>query len=74
MSAMMTRKVKGAGLELERPDGVRIVARRAQPRAVLTGGPQELVLFMFGRKKVARVTLSGPDAAQRVVREARFGI
>jgi hypothetical protein len=41
---------------------------------VLTGGPQELVLFMFGRKKVARVTLSGPDAAQRVVREARFGI
>ena len=73
MSRMMTRKIEGVGLDLERPDGARIVARRGQPRAVLSGGPQELVLFLYGRKQVARVSLSGPDVAQRIVREARFG-
>ena len=50
------RKIKRG---IERPDGARIVARRAQPRAVLGGGAQELVLFLYGRKQVARVTLSG---------------
>ncbi|MGO9964864.1 MAG: TIGR03085 family metal-binding protein [Acidimicrobiales bacterium] len=73
-SRTLTRKVQGAGLDLERPDGARIAARRGQPRAVLSGGPQEIVLFLFGRKKVANVALSGPDEAQKAVREALFGI
>ena len=70
----LTHKVRGVGLELERPDGQRIVARKGEPRAVLSGGAQELVLFLFGREQVARVSLSGPEAAQRAVREARFGL
>ena len=74
MSRVLTRKVRGVGLELERPDGARIVARRGQPRAVLSGGAQELVLFLHGRGQVARVSLSGADEAQKVVREAHFGI
>ena len=74
MSRLLTRKVRGVGLELERPDGARIVARRGQPRAVLSGGAQELVLFLHGRGQVARVSLSGADEAQEVVREAHFGI
>ncbi|MGD0983169.1 MAG: TIGR03085 family metal-binding protein [Acidimicrobiales bacterium] len=73
-SRMLTRRIQGVGLDLERPDGARIVARRGQPRAVLSGGPQELALFLCGRGKVARVSLSGPDAAQRIVRETRFGL
>jgi uncharacterized protein (TIGR03085 family) len=73
-SRLLTRKVEGVGLELERPDGARIVARRGQPRAVLSGGAQELVLFLFGRGQVARVSLSGADEAQEAVREAHFGI
>ncbi|MGD0875096.1 MAG: TIGR03085 family metal-binding protein [Acidimicrobiales bacterium] len=72
MSRLLAHRVRGAGLDLERPDGARIVARRAQPRAVLGGGAQELVLFLYGRKQVARVTLSG--AGQQAVREARFGL
>jgi hypothetical protein len=31
------------------------------------------VLFLYGRKQVARVSLSGADEAQRTVREAPFG-
>lgn len=74
MSRVLTRKVRGVGLALERPDGARIVARRGQPRAVLSGGAQELVLFLYGRGQVARVSLSGTDEAPQVVREAYFGI
>jgi uncharacterized protein (TIGR03085 family) len=73
MSRVMTRKIRGVGLDLERPDGVRIVARRGESRATLSGGAQELVLFLYGRKQVARVSLSGADEAQRTVREAPFG-
>lgn len=73
-SRLWTRKVRGIGLELERSDGGRIVARRGEPRAVLSGGAQELVLYLFGRTGAARVTLSGPEEAQRAVRAAGFGI
>jgi uncharacterized protein (TIGR03085 family) len=69
---MLARKVRGAGLELERPDGERIVARRAEPRAVLRGGVQDLVLFLCGRDQVAEVVLGGTEEAQRSVREAGF--
>jgi hypothetical protein len=41
---------------------------------VLSGGAQEIVLFLYGRKRVARVSLGGPEEAQRIVSEARFGI
>ena len=73
-SRLMTRSLRGVGLELERPDGGRIVARRGEPRAVLSGGAQELVLYLCGRKEAARVSLSGPEPAQQAVRSARFGI
>ena len=72
MARMLTRRLRGAGLEVERPDGERIVARAAQPRAVLIGKVQDLVLFLFGRDKVANVELIGTEQAQRAVREAGF--
>jgi uncharacterized protein (TIGR03085 family) len=74
MSRVLTRKVRGAGLELERPGGERIVARRGEPRAVLSGSAQELVLFLSGRGQVARVSLSGAEEAQQIVRGASLGI
>ena len=69
---MLARRVRGAGLELVRPDGERIVARRAEPRATLSGSVQDLVLFLFGREAVADVVLGGSEEAQRSVREAGF--
>jgi hypothetical protein len=74
MSRVLTRKLRGAGLDLERPEGERIVARRGEPRAVLSGGAQELVLFLSGRGQVARVSLSGAEEAQQIVRGASLGI
>jgi len=69
---LFTRRLKGAGLELVRPDGDSIVARSGAPRAVLTGGPQELALFVLGRRSVARVELSGSADAQDAVRRSDF--
>ena len=74
MAKLMTRKLKGAGLELESPTGARITARRGEPRAVLSGGPQELVLYLYGRRQVAKVTLAGPEVAQQAVTATSFGI
>jgi len=72
-SRRLTHKLKGAGLVLERPDGEQFVARNSEPRAVLSGSAQELVLFLHGRRQVARVSLSGPEDAQKAVREITFG-
>ena len=70
----LTRRVSGVGVELERPDGERITARRGHPTAVLSGGAQELVLFLSGRRQVAKVSLQGAVEAQQAVDQARFGL
>ena len=73
---MFSRRIRGAGLELEAPDGERerIVVRTSDPRAVLSGGPQEIVLYLFGRGRVAQASLGGPEAAQAAVRKAGFKV
>jgi uncharacterized protein (TIGR03085 family) len=74
IAKLMTRRIKGAGLLLESPEGKRIVAHKGEPSATLRGGAQELVLYLYGRGRVAEVTLSGDELAQKAVRAARFGI
>jgi uncharacterized protein (TIGR03085 family) len=69
------RRLQGTGLELERSDdGRRTVARSGGPVVVLSGTPQELSLYLTGRRSVAKVTLSGPSEARRLVEATRFGI
>ena len=71
---LLARGLKGAGLELVRPDGERVVARTATPRAIVTGGPQELALFLYGRGSATRVTIDGPDAARSALEAAKFSV
>jgi uncharacterized protein (TIGR03085 family) len=73
-AGFLARKVRGVGLELRRPDGELIVARKGAPRAVLHGAPVELLMYLEGRSGAARVTLDGDEAAVAVVRKAGFGI
>ena len=47
---------------------------RGEPRVTVGGPIAELVLFMYGRKRVATVELAGPDDAVETVRLAEFGI
>lgn len=73
----LTRRVKGVGLTLERADvegeaDATVVARKGEPVAVVRGGPQELVLFLYGRRDVADVEIDGPPEARQVVEATDF--
>jgi uncharacterized protein (TIGR03085 family) len=71
---ILTRKVKGTGLELVAPGHGSFTARQGSPVVTITGGPQELMLYLFGRKSAALVELAGPEQARRVVEEANLGL
>jgi uncharacterized protein (TIGR03085 family) len=71
----LTRRLRGAGLELQWAGTARTVrARRGEPTARIAGPPGELLLYLFGRRSAAQVEISGTDAAIEAVRHARFGM
>jgi uncharacterized protein (TIGR03085 family) len=69
---LLTRKVR-VGLTLE-PDGrERIRLRAGRPEVTIRGPLGECVLYVYGRKSVARVELDGPADAVAAVEAAPFG-
>ncbi len=74
MGRLLARKVRGAGLELSSPGYGATVVRSGDPVVTITGSPQDLMLFMFGRTSAADVELSGPETAVEAVREASYGM
>jgi uncharacterized protein (TIGR03085 family) len=71
----LTRRLRGAGLELQWAGTARTVrVRRGESTARIAGSPGEVLLYLFGRKSAARVEVSGADAAIQAVRSARFGM
>jgi uncharacterized protein (TIGR03085 family) len=71
---LLTRRVKGAGLDLVQPDGSTIAARAGEPKAAISGGPQEIALYLYGRAGVARVTVEADDAARAALEGASFSV
>jgi uncharacterized protein (TIGR03085 family) len=71
---LATRSLKEVGLELVRPGGEMVVARKGEPRVSATGGPVDLALYLAGRKGVAQVEITGPPEAVAAVRAASFGV
>jgi uncharacterized protein (TIGR03085 family) len=51
------------GVELLAPGFGRVVAHRGHPVVRVEGAPSELLLWVFGRRTVARVHLDGPNEA-----------
>jgi uncharacterized protein (TIGR03085 family) len=74
MGRLMLRRVKGAEVALEAPGFGEMPARGRGPEARLVGGPQELVLYLNGRRSAAEVDISGPEEARAALAEARLGI
>jgi uncharacterized protein (TIGR03085 family) len=62
MARMMLRKAP-VGVVLRRANGEKIGGRKAEPYVVVTGEPQELLLFVFGRQAHARVSCEGDEAS-----------
>jgi uncharacterized protein (TIGR03085 family) len=73
-AVLIARKVRGAGLDLVRPDGSVVSAKRGTPKATITGRPGEIVLYLMGRRDAAQVELTGPAEAVAAVEAASFGI
>jgi len=73
-SWLLARRLRGGGLELVAPGYGSVVARSLQPRAVVTGGPQELLVLLTGRRSAARVEVEGPEAARAALETARLGL
>jgi uncharacterized protein (TIGR03085 family) len=69
----MTRRVKGAGVALEAPGYGELPARGSGPAVRLVGGPQELSLYLSGRRAAAKVEISGPDEARAALDAADLG-
>jgi uncharacterized protein (TIGR03085 family) len=71
----MTRKAP-SGLVLRLPDGTTSVAKRPNGNGsvTVTGQPSELVLFCFGRQRVADVELEGEAELVEQLKSASFGV
>jgi uncharacterized protein (TIGR03085 family) len=71
---MAVRGVKGAGVVIDAPGHGQRTLKQAEPLVTVTGGPQELVLFVNGRRDAARVELTGDPAGLEAVATARLGV
>jgi uncharacterized protein (TIGR03085 family) len=71
----LARRLRGVGLELDwAGTSHRVRARRGEPTVRLVGSPGELLLFLFGRRAVARVEIVGEPDAVATVRATAFGM
>ncbi|MEU8589821.1 TIGR03085 family metal-binding protein [Streptomyces sp. NPDC048664] len=70
-TARLSGRRAPTGLVLRRPDGQTAVAHRGTPVVTATGEPSELLMFTFGRQRVAEVELAGDKEAVERVRDTR---
>ena len=74
-SRYLSRRLRGTGLEIHWPGtDQRMTVRAAEPTALLSGRPGELLLYLFGRQTAARVEVTGPAKAVEAVRRTHFGM
>ncbi len=63
-----------ATVTVESPGYGEATAGAGGPQVGLRGAPGELVLFLYGRQRVAEVELTGPDDLTARLRRARLGV
>ena len=74
MSARLGLRKAGVGVELVAPGLGRVTVKRGHPSVRVEGPPAELLLFSFGRRDVAQVSLDGPNEAIETLLHAPSGI
>jgi uncharacterized protein (TIGR03085 family) len=77
--ASLAFRATGCGVVLQRSDVAdretsAVQAAKGSPTAVVAGEPLEVLLFLFGRRAVARVEVSGDDAAVAAVLGTRLDV
>jgi uncharacterized protein (TIGR03085 family) len=71
----LSRRLREVGLAISwAGTDQRMAVREAEPAALLSGQPGELLLYLFGRQIAARVEITGPAKAVEAVRRTHFGM
>lgn len=74
-SRYLTRRLRDTGLDIEWPGtGEQMSVRSGEPSARLSGPPGELLLYVFGRRTVAQVDVSGSPEAVAALRRTHIGM
>ncbi|MGV1010533.1 MAG: hypothetical protein ACOYBY_18360 [Dermatophilaceae bacterium] len=72
---VLCRRLRRCGLELrDASTEDSFLARQGTDRVRITGEPGELLLYAFGRQRVADVELDGPPNGLDFVRAAHLGL
>ncbi len=72
---VLARRLRGCALELRNSStGQSVRVRRGPVTVSVTGQPGEVLLYLFGRQRVARVELDGALEGVQRVAATRFGI
>ncbi len=74
LSARMTLRRLGVPVLLRSPGYGEVAVGGGPPRATLIGEPGELVMFVSGRQRAARVEVEGPPETAERLRTARLGL
>ncbi len=74
MVKLTSRRLGEFGLVLVRSNGTRHVARERAQFTELTGTPQDIALYLVGRRGAATVTITGDPAAIAALETAKLGI
>ena len=74
-ASFMLLRVRDVGIELVAPSHGSVPARDKadRPKVRLVGSPQELTLYLFGRRDQARVEVEGDDTARERLAHAKLG-
>ena len=73
MGRLLFRRVPD-GVLLQSPGRRAITVSSGETTVNVTGAPLELLLTAYGRRRVADIEVSGPDAAVAAFEGARFGL
>ena len=70
---LLLRKVRGATVRLQRPDGSAVSLGKG-PEVTVAGEPVDVLLYLFGREGAAQVEITGDPGAQQILAESPRGI
>lgn len=74
-SRYLSRRLHDCGLEIEwAGTDERVAVRRGEATARLSGHPGELLLYLFGRRDAAQITLNGPPNAVAAILNTHIGM
>ena len=74
MGRFLVARVRGVGVRIVAPGHGTLTLKGGEPAVTLTGSPQELILYLHGRRSAARVERDGSPEALATLDAAPLGV